>query len=290
MSNVNLNLYRIFCKVAESKSYSDAADKLNLSVSNVSTQILNLEKQLNLKLFNRESKGVTLTKDGEELYRIVNQSISNFDFAEKLAQDKNSISDGIIKIGCPSHLTNYYLMDKIEKAKQDYPKLHITTICEIDNKKIIELLNNYQIDFAIIDSKYNEENIKCEELLKINNIFVSKTPLEITDIKELEDLNIISNLSSTKSTKELKEILQNYNVNIHSTLMSDATEVRVEAVKRNLGIAYVIKEAVKKELDNKQLFEVKVPIDLPVIELNLVYRDNELSNIDKLFMKNYLRA
>lgn len=67
MSNVNLNLYRIFCKVAESKSYSDAADKLNLSVSNVSTQILNLEKQLNLKLFNRESKGVTL-KLTKEVY------------------------------------------------------------------------------------------------------------------------------------------------------------------------------------------------------------------------------
>ena len=50
MSNINLNLYRIFCKVAQSKSYSDASEKLNLSVSNISTQITNLEEQLNLKL------------------------------------------------------------------------------------------------------------------------------------------------------------------------------------------------------------------------------------------------
>lgn len=62
MSNVNLNLYRIFCKVAESKSYSEAAEKLALTVSNVSTQISNLESQLDLKLFNRETKGVTLTE------------------------------------------------------------------------------------------------------------------------------------------------------------------------------------------------------------------------------------
>lgn len=85
MSNVNLNLYRIFCKVAESKSYSEAAEKLGLTVSNISTQISNLESQLDLKLFNRETKGVTLTEEGQELYEIVNKSISSFDFAEKLA-------------------------------------------------------------------------------------------------------------------------------------------------------------------------------------------------------------
>ena len=45
MSNINLNLYRIFCKVAQSKSYSEAAEKLGLSVPNVSTQISNLEEQ-----------------------------------------------------------------------------------------------------------------------------------------------------------------------------------------------------------------------------------------------------
>lgn len=50
MSNVNLNLYRIFCKVAQSKSYSEAAEKLNLSVANISMQITNLENQLSLKL------------------------------------------------------------------------------------------------------------------------------------------------------------------------------------------------------------------------------------------------
>lgn len=42
MSNVNLNLYRIFCKVAQSKSYSEAAEKLGSSVANVSTQIQTL--------------------------------------------------------------------------------------------------------------------------------------------------------------------------------------------------------------------------------------------------------
>lgn len=291
MSNVNLNLYRIFCKVAQSKSYSEAAEKLRLSVPNISVQISNLEEQLNLKLFNRENKGVTLTEDGKELYDVVNKAISGFDFAEKLAKDKNDISSGNIRIGCPSHLTSYFLMKKIEEVKKDFPKLVVTIICEVDNEKMLELLKNHEIDFLVVDAIENMDinNVEVEELLKINNIFVSKAPLKILDIKEIEHLNCILNLENTRTTRKLQETLKKYNVNIKADIMCDATEVRVDAVKRNMGIAYVIKEAVKKELEKKELYEVEIPIQLPEIKINLLYLKGELTKIDKKFIKEYLK-
>lgn len=287
MSNINLNLYKIFCKVAQSKSYSEAAEKLGLSVGNISTQINNLEEQLNLKLFNRESKGVTLTENGQELYNIVNKSISNFDFAEKLAMSKNNMQSGCIKIACPSHFTNYYLMQKIELVKKDYPDFNIEIICEADANKMLDLLQNHKIDFAITDANINNNNtieVEIEELLAIDNIFVSKTPLKISDIKELEDLNCILNLENTNSTQQLKELLK-----IHSDIKCDATEIRVEAVKKNMGIAYVIKDSVKNELSNKELYEVEMPIKLPILKLNLIYLKDELTKIDKKFIKEYLK-
>lgn len=289
MSNINLNLYRIFCKVAQSKSYTEAAEKLRTSVPNVSTQISNLEEQLNLKLFNRESKGVTLTTDGKELYEIVNKSISSFDFAEKMAEDKNNIASGCIKIGCPSHFTNYFLMEKIEKAKKDFPNLSVKIVCEADANKMLELLQNHNIDFAITDTLIENSNIEVDELLTINNIFVSKAPLTILDIKELEDLNCILNLESTRSTQQLKDLLDKNNITINADVMCDATEIRVEAVKRNMGIAYVIKESVKKELIDKELYEVELPIELPKVKLNLVYSKGELTKIDKKFIREYLK-
>ncbi len=289
MSNVNLNLYRIFCKVAQSKSYSEAAEKLGSSVANVSTQISNLEEQLNLKLFNRESKGVTLTTDGQELYDIVNKSISSFNFAEKMAKDKNDMESGCLKIGCASHFTSYYLMEKIEKVKKDFPKLNVKIVCEVDTNKMLELLKNHKVDFAITDAEISSSNVETKELLKINNIFVSKAPLKISDIKELEKLNCILNLENTRATKQLKETLNKNNISIQADMMCDATEIRVDAVKRNMGIAYVIKEAVKNELNNKELYEVELPIELPSIKLNLVYLTGELTKIDKKFIKEYLK-
>lgn len=292
MSNINLNLYKIFCKVAQSKSYSEAAEKLGLSIGNISTQITNLEEQLNLKLFNRESKGVTLTENGQELYNIVNKSISNFDFAEKLAMSKNNMQGGCIKIACPSHFTSYYLMQKIELVKKDYPDFNIEIICEADVSKMLDLLQNHKIDFAITDANINNNNtikVEIEELLVIDNIFVSKTPLKISDIKELEDLNCILNLENTNSTQQLKELLKMNDVKIHSDIKCDATEIRVEAVKKNMGIAYVIKDSVKNELNNKELYEVELPIKLPSLKLNLIYLKDELTKIDKKFIKDYLK-
>lgn len=289
MSNVNLNLYRIFCKVAQSKSYSEAAEKLGLSVPNISTQIANLEEQLDLKLFNRESKGVTLTENGRELYEIVNKSISSFDFAEKMAKNKNEIAKGNVKIGCPSHFTSYFLMERIEQVKKDFPEIDITVICEVDINKMLELLRNHEIDFAITDANIESNNIEVKELLTINNIFVSKAPLTIKDIKEIENLNCILNLENTKTTRNLKETLKKYNVDLKASMVCDATEVRVDAVKRNMGIAYVIKESVKKELKNKELYEVQLPISLPNIKVNLIYLKGELTKVDKKFIKEYLK-
>jgi len=289
MSNVNLNLYRIFCKVVQAKSFAKAAELLDLSAANVSTQIANLEEQLNLKLFNRETRGVSLTEDGKELYDVVSNLISKFDFAEKLAKDKNNIETANIKIGCPSHLTTYFLMDRIEQAKKDFPELAVTVICEVDPDKMMQLLQNHEIDFAVTDAKIDNSTVEIEELRTINNIFVSKTPLKISDIKELEALNCILNINTTKTTKRLKELLEKYNVTIKSNMTSDATEVRVDAVKRNFGIAYVMKEAVKKNIEREELYEVEIPIELPVMKVNLVYLKGEITKADKKFIKDYLK-
>ena len=288
MANINLNLYKIFCKVAESKSYYEAAEKLDLSVPNISIQIANLEDQLNMQLFCRDKKGVTLTENGRELYEIVNKSISSFDFAEKMAKEKNSIETGSLKIGCPSHFTSYYLMEKISKAKKDYNDLHISILCEVDKNKLKDLLINHQIDFIITDSIIEGTNIVTKELETIKNIFVSKAPLKISNIKELENLNCILNYEWAMSTQQLKKILEPYNVKIKSNIECDATEIRVEAVKRNLGIAYVIKEAVIKELEKEELYEVELPLELPTINLNLIHLDGELTKVDKEFIKEYL--
>lgn len=291
MSNINYNLYKIFCTVANSKSYTEASEKLGFTPANISMQIKNLEKQLDVKLFNRENDGVKLTEEGKQLYELINKSISSFDFAEKVIKGQNDLANGTINIGCQSHLTNYYLMEYIKKAKDDYPNLNVGLTCGAVSNEMFEMLKNHKLHFVITDVIPTEtEEFVIEELKKVNNIFVAKEPLKIENVKELEDLRYILNFDYTITTKNLMKVLKEYNVKIKPNMKCDTTEIRVEAVKNGLGIAYVMKEAVKKQLENGELYEVEVPIKLPELSINLVYKKDMLTQVDKKFIKKYLKS
>ena len=89
--------------------------------------------------------------------------------------------------------------------------------------------------------------------------------------------------------KKLKNILKQHDIEIEANMQYDITELRVNAAKRGLGISYVMKETVKEELNNKELYEVELPIELPVSKINLIYIKEQLTQSDKKFIKNYLK-
>ena len=87
----------------------------------------------------------------------------------------------------------------------------------------------------------------------------------------------------------MEKVLDQYKVNLKSTLFCDATEVRVQMAKNSLGIAYVMKDAVVNELKTGELHEVKIGIELPSQKLNLMYLEGQLTKADENFIKQYIR-
>ena len=105
--NINLNLYRYFIVSAESSSFAEAGEKLGYSAPNVSTSISTLEKQLGVKLFTR--KPLQLTEIGQEIYETVKNGFADFDYATVIANSKDGLEYGKISIGCPSHISAFFL-------------------------------------------------------------------------------------------------------------------------------------------------------------------------------------
>ena len=289
MSNINLNLFRYFIAAAESKSFAEAGEKIGYNESTVSTSISTLEKQLGVQLFTR--KPLKITEVGQQIYEAVKSGFADFDFAMVIAESKNNLEYGKISIGCPSHITNFYLMDKISNAIKDFPNMQIDLDTESDSKELISLLKNNKIDFAILDvipEEYVKE-LEIKEIENIDNIFVSKELIIVTDIKELENYKYILSYDNKISTIKLLETLKKYNFTLTPILRCPTTEQRINAAKHGIGIAYVMKEAVKNELEDKELYEVKIPIELPKSSLKIVYLKNHLTKVDKEFIKNYLK-
>ena len=291
MSNINPYWNMIFHAVAESKSFTKASDKLEMKKTTVSRNIDLLEKQLGITLFYRDNKGVSLTADGEKYFEFIDKGLGYFDAGEKLVKANNDIQTGEITIGALSHISHFYLIEKIETIKKDYPNLKIKLLTGATGKHLIELLENHKIDFALDSTTMAIKNkdIQKEELKRTDNIFISKVPLELKELKELENMKLILGLENTHTSQELIELMRENNVMIKPDLEIDITESKIDATKRGLGIGYVMKEAVKEELKNKELYEVKLPIKLPSSSVNLLYLKGQLTSIDKKFIKDYLK-
>ena len=290
MSNTNFNLYKVFCVVAETESFSKASNILYLTESTISSHITKLENILGVKLFYREKKGTNLTKAGRELYDSVCDEIKQIEFAENSIMQNNDISKAKITIGCPSHLAISYLAKCITKIKKDYPNLKIDIIGETGYENLLQLLEKHKIDFAIMSAiPITKADMQVKELKEIDNIFISKELLKIKDIKELEKYKYILNDKESNSTKKLLELLKKYGVQIQADIQSDITEMRIEEVKQGQGIGYVIRDAANESIKNKQVYEVKLPIQLPKMKISVVYLEKYLTKIDKIFIKKYLK-
>ena len=290
MLDINLNLYKVFYRVAQYKSYSDASDKMSLSKSAISTYIKKLEEQLNIRLFYRENNGIRLTKEGEQLFKYVEKSMEMIETGEKMLLQKNNIETGEISVATLSHIAEFYLMPRIEKIKKEHKGLNIKLITAPTGEELLKLLENHKVDF-ILDTTIldiNNNQIVSEKIKDIENIFISNKPIKIKQLKDLENYDFILGLEYTSTSKRLVRKLKENGVHINSTLEIDITELKISAVKRGLGIGYVMKDSVQKELNNKELYNVEVPMELPKSTLRLSYLSGQLGKLDRKFIKDYL--
>lgn len=220
MNNINLNLLRFFIATAESKSLVEAGEKLGYSHSTVSTNISTLEKQLGVKLFTR--KPLELTDVGKEIYETVKSGFIDIDFAGVIANSKNDMKQGKISIGCPSHILEFYLMQKIARVVKDYPNFKINLDTSYECEDLIEALKQNKIDFAILDripnESNNEKNLEIREIKKSKYIFIADKKIVIDDIKDLNKYKYILAGEQRSNTIRIAEILKKYNIELDAVM------------------------------------------------------------------------
>lgn len=103
-----LDLYKVFCKVANSKSFSKAAKDLFMTQPAVSQAIMQLERELEIRLFNRTSRGVTLTNEGTLLFEYANSALNLILAGEEKILEHKNLTTGKLKIGVGDTISRYF--------------------------------------------------------------------------------------------------------------------------------------------------------------------------------------
>lgn len=284
----NWELYKKFYFVAKCKSFSQAAEDLYITQPSISRSIATLERNLNTKLFYRNSNGIKLTPDGLELFEYVDKSYNLLLSGERNLKESKDLEHGRVTIGVQSHIGEFFLFPFVEKFHQEYPNIEINIISR-NTEEMIKFLENNTIDFIIdtspIESIYN--NLEIKPLFDLKNCFISKKFIsnEPISLDKLKDYNLILPVGRSTPRKELNKVCEKYDVKLNPFMTIETTEMLVNAVKKNMGIGYVIKQAVNSELKANELYELNIKEELPTLELNLVYISEYITHIPEKFMK-----
>lgn len=131
---ISLRGLRTFCFAAELLSFRDTAEQLYITASAVSHQIKNLEDQLGKKLFERGTRAVTLTLDGELLYKDVKPLLIQLD--EVALQHRTAAPRSSLRISVQPFFANELFLPRLQEFRETYPDIDISVDTSTETTEI----------------------------------------------------------------------------------------------------------------------------------------------------------
>ncbi|MBP6121353.1 MULTISPECIES: LysR family transcriptional regulator [Providencia] len=185
---MTLTQLEIFTIVAELKSFTLAAMKLNISQSAVSHAIKSLEKDINVTLFTREQNQTTLTEIGNILLLRAHNMLSIQEAMRQEALAANGLKKGILRIGSFGPGSSSRILPPVlAQFRQQYPLINII-VDEGDDESVIHWLQEKRIDIGFVilpDERFDTYKVKEDQMVAILPV---GHPLANNDAVSLKEL------------------------------------------------------------------------------------------------------
>lgn len=287
---VDIELYRIFKIVAEEENITKASEKLSISQPAVTKHIKRLEQELNIKLFKRTRYGMVLTNEGKEIYLHIKEPINILSSTETLLIEAKKINFGV-----HMNLPSYIYSSKLSEFYKDTPGI-IIDVKKGYTESMFSLLEKNEVDIFLskkFDTDlYRNMSIDFIPLGYLHDEFVVNADSRYTRQKfSASDFDVPSIYTLRDISSTYINLLQTLNLNnVKMPEIKDMTfSSIIELLKNEDIVAFVTKEYVKEELENKKLQIIDTDLRFPPIEYGIYYNTkNNLKNIKRLidFFRN----
>ncbi|MDD3221660.1 MAG: LysR family transcriptional regulator [Clostridia bacterium] len=276
----HLSLYRIFYTVANTGNISQAAKQLYNSQPAISKSISRLEESLGVTLFSRSSRGVTLTEEGRILYEHIRIAFEAIDSGEEKVRRMNDLDIGSLHIGASNTLCKFILIPYLSSFIEKYPNIKIYISCQSSNQTL-ELLDSGKIDIGLVAHPGTLKGLDFYSLGTIQDIFVASPAYlehlelsaeELSTGPKLFEKATLMLLDKHNMTRQyIDDYMTANHLPMNNTIVATSMELLIEFAKIGLGVGCVIKEFVKKELEENKLQEI--PLDIPIHrrEIGFIY-------------------
>lgn len=270
-----LDLYRVFWMVGRKKSFSKAAKSLFMTQPAVSQSIMQLEKELGVRLFNRTPKGVSFTNEGSLLFEYVHSSINLIDAGEEKILEFKHLTAGELKIGVGDTISRYFLLPYLEVFHNRYPKIKFKII-NGTTSEILSHLKSGEVDIAVCNFPVDDpvfEKIPCigvQDTFVCGEKYKSLMSKPIT-FQDLERLPLIFLEPNSNSRKYVEDFLLSKGVVLSPEFELGSHELLLDFAKINLGIACVTREFSLDYLNKGLVYELKLEEEVPRRDIGICY-------------------
>lgn len=262
-----LDHYRIFHEVSKNESFSKAAKNLYMTQPAISQAIANLEKELDMYLFHRTPKGVTLTKEGKLLHDYVNSALGILQAGEDKVLELQNLTSGELRIGVGDTISRYFLLPYLEMYYKKYPGIKLKVL-NGTTQEIIRLIKSGDADVGICNLPVKDKQLQVQPCKTIQDIFVcgdkyrnlTQHPI---DFSFLMKMPLIFLEKSANSRNYVEQYLLDEGYQIAPEFELGSHDLLLEFAKINLGIACVTKEFSEQYLRTGELVEITLKEPIP---------------------------
>ena len=271
--SVKLELYRVFKEVAEVGNITAAAQALYISQSAVSQSIKQLEHDLQTRLFARNSRGVTLTAEGQMLYEYVRSAMGLLETGEEKLSQTRELQMGKLIIGASDTVTSQFLLPNLDSFHKQHPAIHIQIVSGRSHK-VLGLLRSGKVDIAFASTPSDTSSLDIYPCFNTHSIFVAgaEYPCDFDHIYSLDEiaafpLILLERKASSRLYLE-RYFLQN-GLRLNPEIELGARSLLVDLAAIGFGVAGVTEEFVHRDLESERLKKLNTSFEIPARSVDM---------------------
>ena len=281
---MNLKQLEAFVQVAEGGSFSKAAKELFLTQPTISSHISSLERELNARLFVRNTKEVSLSEDGIKLYKYAKQMLDlQREIEVTFGMDEEGESHAVT-IAASTIPAQYLLPEVLTRFSERYPQEQIR-IQETDSSKVVMQIVDHRVDIGFTGTVLEKKHCKYIPFYKDELVIITpNTPKyqELAqgnkeDISWIKKEHVIMREEATGTRKEAELQLKGAGVKfagLDIIASIENQETIKKSVRQGMGISVLSKLATADEVANGEILAFPIPNSDEGRDINLVYNKN----------------
>ena len=244
----------LFIEVARQQSFTRAATILGMSQSTLSQTIRNLEEKLQMRLLSRTTRKVAPTELGEQLLEIISERFEDIEHELNQLRGHAESPSGLIRITASTHSVETILWPKLQPLLEQYPDLKI----EISADAVLRDIVAERFDAGVRLGEQIEKDMIALPIgppMQMSVIgspdYFEKhgTPKQPKDLVDHECVQIRMPTAQAVLPWEFSRNGEERNVRVSGRIVCNNWAVLMDSVKKGMGLAWVMRDMVRKELE-----------------------------------------